>query len=374
MSIRLDSLHLPYPVELDAAVKNLHSEASESVLPDDEMEIYGDQSLFKSWREEAVHKVVARFRELEIGSSTDFFTDLLKELGDERHHIAAKMNSRNADRFGVIRTTFLRDEHTTLTHLTASRYREFNQKLRQQFTQFFPIFQQNIGSFSGETELSRYKVEKIDCRKLTQIVREVTQARPSTEEEMLKVNESIALLNTIGGISELVYLLDLPGLKPPKVFDPALGGLRVGALQFLVGTIEVKMQGRWRTLTRHVAWLNQKNLGPLEAGTVEYFKRVGFVTLMHTPRESLSFHIDELKAATKKLISARYETPELFKRDLAAWEFKFSHVMPYYRGSRSVLEVLREGICRFRGFESSATPEAEILSYPFFESYLNLAR
>lgn len=367
MAIMSVSHALPYPNELEQSVKILFGESSTKSETFDLQASYGDQSLFTEWKKRCTDDTLSYFQQARQDLAKGFFIQLMQRLGRERNSIAQQMKSPSAEKFGLLRTVDL--ENSTVTHLTAPRYREFNQKIRNQFANSFLHFQQNLDPVVVETDFSRSTLEIIDRSKLQEMVL-IIGRKPHSEEEVLKANERIALLNSIAGVSDLVYGLQLPHLQQPD--KPDIGPMKIGPLQFLVNTIESKIKGKWKTMTRHLLWLNQSEAGPITNQAIDYFKRCGFVTLLHSSKADLPFHLEAIENLTKELITSQYENPRLFKRDLGVWEFRLCHSMPFYRGSQSVLEILREAICRFQNQEVPNRTDADALSSTTLESYLKL--
>jgi len=326
----------------------------------DAQQIYGDQSLFKPWREGCVAETANFIRESrgDLVGKEGGLIQLLSKIGESRWVAASKMGTSQAEKFGILRTVPLKDENTTLTHLTSPRYREFNQKLRVQFANLFPQFQRGEKSVVRETEFSRVTVQKFDREEFERMLAKA-QTPCYGQKAADKANEAIELLNSLGGLCDLVKAFEFPGLKMPS--HPDMGPITVGPLQFLVGTVEVNVDGVWKKMTRHATWLNAPDRGPIKQDAIEYFKKFGFATLIHSPKKDVAFHLKALEPLTQKLIGHKYDSSEEFQRDLRLWDHRLYHAMPYYRGSASGIEILREAICLVQGQEVPVRKDIDAL-------------
>jgi hypothetical protein len=344
---------LPYPERLDQATEAYYK----NTKPANTVSVYGDQTLFQQWKTACVRET--RLQEMDL-------FPLLKKLGEKRRAIAEKMDSEHKYKFGLLRTEYLPEEPSTITVLTAPRYREANQRLKIQFFDLLPFFKQNVTRCTFETEHSRYTIEKMNRARIQELLAKL-RIGPKMDKEIDDFNALTSLLNCIGGIAAVVYAFKLPDLQRPS--SPDLGPLSIGPLQFLVGTIEQKVAGTWELSTRHVAWINQAHQGPIQEKAIEYFKTFGFITIAHSPREKVLAHLKGVKTLTQKLVSHPYAEDSAFQKDLAEWEYRMFHAMPYYRGSASVIEILREAICKNQNKEVPKRTDLEALSWPFAKTY-----
>ncbi len=372
MSIYFLPIILPRPTELELQVEILlnETETDQPKTPESDKEsLYGPQDLFKSWKLTCIKNITHSLQKLR---KCDFKTCLyptLLAIGQERNKIAALMQTSHHEKFGLFRNDDLCvsrwREYTTQTHLLPCRYREFNQKMRSLFFLFMPLFQYNVDKCCFETDFSQYTIEKIDQTRLKSLIERARKPLTLRDNvDRVSQNHLIELLNVLGGVHDMVRNLKLPGFDLPQF-------PQIGDIQFLVGTIKNKIEGEWQLLTRHITWIKQSHSGPVEDEAIDYFKRYGFATLCHTPRSSIRHLIDKhLEGLTKQLIQKSYEDSKEFKRDLAVWEYRMFHVMPFLRGSTNSIEILRESICNLLEKELPTTTDEDAFIQPFLETYI----
>jgi hypothetical protein len=328
--------------------------------------VYGnDPSLFSKWKEKTTERTLASLEH------TKSLSSLLQLLGRERQEIAIQTKTIQAEKFGLLRTEKLPDETATLTHLLDDRYSEINQKLMAYFHDFvIPIFSQpvDVAQCIFQTESTRYTIDKFDPRKIGYLAYQILNANPRTQEDCDRINSTSDLLNCIGGTADMVNKgLRLPNIAMPQ--SPDIGPLTIGPLQFLVATTEVKVNGKWRLATRHIVWLNQPEPGPIKKKTIDYFRRFGFATLVHSPRHELKDSLESLEPLTQKLLQPYKDRAE-FQKDLATWEYRLFNAMPYYRGSASIIEIMREALCRKHKEKTPNRKDTDAMFIPFIEAYL----
>jgi len=364
MSVPAVESKLSYPVGFEEAVlPMLGPVASTSGA---RSFLYGDQEQFQKLKGESVERVMK-----ELGIIRSFpaqkkgtLLPMLKSLGEKRRMIAQKIGTEDYEAFGRLAVAPLL-QPKAITCLTHPRLKEFNQKIRSLFHK--AIKEDKVGQRVVDTNFSRYTIERFTPNVIRALF---TQATEDYRKSPVQ-NPKIDLLDSFDDISETVKAADLPGVKIPD--KPDVIPYTIGTLEFLVGTVEAKMKGEWKVLTRHVVWLNNPSgeKGAITDEMLAHFERYSFATLLHTPRPEVEADLVALDKLTDKLIRNEYKNPKEFDRDLAFWEHRLFHIMPFDRGSASIIEIFREAICRIQKRDIPNRRDEDAMAEPDVEKYIS---
>ena len=338
---------------------------------------YGDQELFAKWKAKTIQETVQALHNTKIAGSQNhpshFLARVLEDLGKKRGVIAKTQGSDKWNEFGIDRRV---QEQYIFTILLNFQYRESNQKLRKFFYDFFPFFQQEkfpVHRVEINTSYSRFTMEKLDQKELCERMEEarttfvVKKGTPLEEIRKIeaRLNDRVRMLNALGLIQEVIRSLKLPDIQ-------LLPSPSVGSLQYFIGTIETKVGGQWRVLTRQVAWIKQEEPGYLRPEAIDYFIRYGFTAWIHTPKEEINPLIESLEGKVKDLIYC--EDPSVNRNTLSFLVYRLFHATPYLRGSASIVEILHEAICKLKGLPLQTVKDEDALICPFIERYMRLSQ
>jgi hypothetical protein len=331
---------------------------------EDSKKLYGkDQERYQKWREDCVERVAAG----KFGCSLE---SILAHLGRERGKIAEELDSYKAEQFGLSRRDPDLGDKSVLTHLISERYGKLNQNLRKVFQERFPFFQENMGTTKiEETPYTRVTFERHDS---SRIMREINEYYAGKFKGTKEQSETcVELWNGISGIYDQIQAL-YPDLKL-ELLDPEEVPRIIGIspLQFLTAKIEAKVNGVWKPLTTYLTWLSQPGSGPIQETAIEYFKRRGFVTLIHTPRDAIDSHIHAVDSYVRKLLTATCANPNEKVRNISFLQHRLFHLVPYNRGSTSVVEIIMEAIHKKQGLPKLQISDTDAFSQLFVERYMS---
>jgi len=328
--------------------------------------MYGNQDVFQVWKRkcvEVIRKGLESYRTIEDREAFyESIAGMLRELGNSRQVLAGAHTE-----FGVWR------EEPKTTALLRRQYRPANQKLRMLFAGCMPRFGQSTvedqpESYTFGDKFSRYTIKRYTqahqkrMYDLTLSFRYLKGKYGPEEDERIQLLETMQMIH-----SEVIADLELPEFvkKHPRCIQEGKS-----QLQFFVGTIFNQVEGGWVPLTRHITWIKQKEPGPVTDIAMDYFKQYGYVTYIHTDKEQFDLLLRSIGNISHRLIQQIQEVKK-FKADLAVLDYRLFHAMFFARGSETITEVFREGMCQLQQQPVPRTLGEDALTEPFLAQYVN---
>lgn len=341
----------------------------------------GSQADYHKCSEEIIDRAVICMREgkSEALDPTEIFFDIIKNMWRQRHEIAAKHRTHQADDFGVLRTDgSSRHAAETLSSFCLTGlshpYEAYNHICLNQLHTLLIGLKHDLRTFTdnkktvSETVRGRkctFEVEVLDREKMI----EKKLDKPVTEEELhavvggtktfIEIMNDLDLIGSLKKLDKALYhrtilthaIMDLTCTYPsPKLVD----GVMVGNTAYLkslyvLGTLRLEIiPGKSYTLSRYLTWMYRD----YTTDPVDRMREQSKVMIIH---EDPFLIKDTLKAISEMFKEAfSYDVSKgsvnELKELIALVRFVYAHCMPCKRGDGAVGDWLELALYRYHGF------------------------
>ncbi len=339
--------------------------------------LYGNSGLYPDLKRSAIATLSATvkqmrrvFRDSELDDMT-YYEAVLGQAGRLRGEIASKTGTPNQELFGVSREG-MAPVQNLLTFLTNDTYKETNKKVKEVILTHLPQVKEWNKWYSVENGDSRYTFQVAeDNFELEEYKKQKTD--PAVFNPAPKaVLESGAYVDP----RERVYISDalhIYKFKTRTNFENFKGLpntryiLRDPNVSVFVGRVELKINGKWRILTRHVATLQSGKFGKVD---VAHFRLNGTATLIHLHQQEFFLHEPSNARLFNRILDLRTKEEELNPL-IRALEYRLHHLCKFQRGSAAGNEIILEAVKNEISPTYTLKGNLEALAEPYLPNYLN---
>lgn len=328
--------------------------------------IYGDVTNFQELKQKAILELSEMLLEMRtcekvsVNNDCNNFKKVLTKAGELRRKIAFAAEAPDAEEYGVIRTS---GEYMS-TLLSTETYKETNLIIKNLVLHNLPFIKDKEKAMCSATSNSRYtfKLQK-ECKLMLQDPLKLFSATFDgnhnwADENMFAMQHIITHKNSI-----LPLLYSLQNKKISKAEILADENMYVFS-----GRIEHKIEGKWRTLTRHFTIINCDENGEIGEREINDFQLHGIVDLLHTSYKDFQYHEDSMAQLFNQILN-HATTGEKLTSAMSELEYRLHHLAYFRRGSAATNEIILEAIKLTFNLPYTLKGNLKALGEPYLSKY-----
>lgn len=335
--------------------------------------VYGPQDIYQTESKRVIEELVVEILKLprDRDALESGFVDVLQYVGQARREIAISQNTKDANQFGIPRTTPIPDHEVMCTNcIPFTNYQQLGVRNIQLMTPYVEAMASSMGGKPGKRIRSgewQYTVRPLFPEKIkeiltssTQVIAKVESGEELTDEENFTMELGLSLKN-------LSTWVDAYNIHEDN---------KVTMTGCLYGTVEKKVNDAWITLTRHFAPLQSQGALIVNKEAAQKFKTgPAIVIIQHTPPYNIDLMNKDMATIFADIVLENSENAAKITQSMAKLTLRFAHTMPFYRGSAASLEYLLQALAKIHSldwFKIKPGIDQEALSCPFEKRFLKL--